>query len=99
MPATPQLIRRARRATRSPSKPVRQAGQLTGSPLKPSCKKNPTTSKWTKMTSILDKMRDFKWGIKELVHAYLMEPLEEVGKTSVKVHRERFVKALLEEEE
>jgi hypothetical protein len=51
------------------------------------------------MASILDKMRDFKWGMKELVHAYLMEPLEEAGCASVKVRRERFMKALLEEEE
>jgi hypothetical protein len=51
------------------------------------------------MTSILDKMRDFKWGMKELMHAYLMEPSEGVGYASVKMRRERFMKALLEEEE
>jgi hypothetical protein len=51
------------------------------------------------MTSILDNMRDFKWGMKELVHAYLLELLEVAKYASVKMRRERFMKALLEEEE
>jgi hypothetical protein len=51
------------------------------------------------MTLILDKMREYKWGVKELMHAYLMEPLEDAKHASVKVRRERFMTALLEEEE
>src|SRR5271167_3639991 len=37
--------------------------------------------------------------MKELVYAYLMEPLEGIKYASVKMRRERFIKALLEEEE
>jgi hypothetical protein len=51
------------------------------------------------MTSILDNMRDFKWGMKELVHAYLMELLEVAKYASIKMRGERLMMALLEEEE
>ena len=99
MPATPKPIKWAMQVTTSPLKPIWQLRQLTSSLLKLCCKQNPATSKWTKMISILDKMRDFKWRIKELVYVYLIEPLEGIKYASVKMRRERFMKALLEEEE
>src|SRR5271168_4327152 len=99
MPATPKPIKQAMRVTTSPLKPIRRPRRLTSSLLKPRCKQNPATSKWTKMISILDKMKDFKWGMKELVHVYLMEPLEGIKYASIKMRRKRFIKALLEEEE
>src|SRR5438046_5904948 len=68
-------------------------------PSKPCCKQQAATSKWTKMASILDKMRDIKWSMKELIHAYLMEPAEEAKHASVKMCREQFIEALLEEDE
>jgi hypothetical protein len=51
------------------------------------------------MTSVLDEMRHIKWGMKEMIQAYLMEPAEEAKYTSVKMHRERFIEVLLEKEE
>ena len=62
-------------------------------------KKQAATSKWAKMTSILDEMRQIKWGMKEMIQAYLMEPAEESNYASVKIRRERFIEALLEKEE
>src|SRR4051812_8107564 len=62
-------------------------------------KKKAATSKWAKMTSILDKMKQIKWSIKEIIQAYLMEPAEESKYASVKIRREKFIEVLLEKEE
>ena len=61
--------------------------------------KQVATSKWTKIALILDKIRDNKCSIKELIYMYFIELVEEAKCTFVKMYRERFIEALLEEEE